>query len=99
MLANRHESDMQIINNIVYQIGIADNVTAFVLKDSPEKAIQLEKQLRQYMSVSQFFSLLLYYYHGDAYLYSDTTSVEESFFITTVFGKNGKPVFSGRNAP
>lgn len=88
MLTNRHESDIQIINNIAYQIGIADNVTAFMLKDSPEKAIQLERQLHQYMSVSQFFSLLLYYYHEDGYLYSDTTSVEESFFYNNCILEN-----------
>lgn len=80
MLSDRHESDMQIINNIVYQIGIADNITTFMLNDNPDKAIQLEKQLHQYLSVSQFFSLLFYYYHEDIYLYSNTTSVEESFF-------------------
>lgn len=88
MLSDRHESDLQIINNIIYQIGIADNVTAFILKENPDKAIQLEKQLHQYMSVSQFFSLLFYYYHGDTYLYSNTTSIEEPFFYSNCVMEN-----------
>ncbi len=87
-MENRHENDMQIMSDIVYQMGIADEVTAFFLEKDPQKAIRLEDQLHQYMSVSQSFMLLLYSYHLDSYLYSDTTSVRrDSFFANCVLEK------------
>lgn len=32
---NRHENDMQIIRNIVYQMGITEDVTKFRLSENP----------------------------------------------------------------
>ncbi len=81
-IENRHESDLQIMDDIIYQVGISDDVTSFSLEKEPIKAKRLEDQLHQYISVSQFFSLLFYFYHGDSYLYSDTTSVDEDIFFS-----------------
>ena len=66
---NRHENDMQIIRNIVYQMGITEDVTKFRLSENPQAALQLEKHLFQYITVSQFFQMLLYQYHEDDYMY------------------------------
>ena len=77
---NRHENDIQIINDIVYQMGLAAEVTKFKLTEKPLAALQLEKHLFQYTTVSQFFRLLLYQYHEDDYLYSSTTSVDSDYF-------------------
>lgn len=77
---DRHENDIQIINDIVYQMGLAAEVTKFRLSEKPLAALQLEKHLFQYTTVSQFFQLLLYQYHEDDYLYSSTTSVDADYF-------------------
>ena len=77
---SRHENDMQIVNDIVYQMGLAGEVTKFKLSEKPLAATQLEKHLFQYTTVSQFFQLLLYQYHEDDYLYSSTTSVSSDYF-------------------
>ena len=50
------------------------------LSEKPLAALQLEKHLFQYTTVSQFFRLLLYQYHEDDYLYSSTTSVDSDYF-------------------
>ena len=77
---SRHENDMQIVSDIVYQMGLAAEVTKFKLSEKPLAATQLEKHLFQYTTVSQFFQLLLYQYHEDDYLYSSTTSVASDYF-------------------
>ena len=77
---NRHENDMQIIRNIVYQMGITEDVTKFRLSEKPQAALQLEKHLFQYITVSQFFQMLLYQYHEDDYMYTGTTSVGVDYF-------------------
>lgn len=77
---SRHENDMQIIRNIVYQMGIAEDVTKFRLSENPQAALQLEKHLFQYITVSQFFQMLLYHYHEDDYMYNGTTSVGVDYF-------------------
>ena len=77
---SRHENDMQIIRNIVYQMGIAEDVTKFRLSENPQAARQLEKHLFQYITVSQFFRMLLYHYHEDDYMYNGTTSVGVDYF-------------------
>ena len=71
---------MQIIRNIVYQMGIAEDVTKFRLSENPQAALQLEKHLFQYITVSQFFRMLLYHYHEDDYMYNGTTSVGVDYF-------------------
>ena len=80
-IVSRHENDLQILKDIATQIGLSDDVTRFRLSEQPQKAIRLEEQLRRYTTVSQFFSLLLYWYHGDDYLYSFSTSVSLQSFL------------------
>ena len=80
-IVSRHENDLQILKDISTQIGLSDDVTCFRLSEQPQKAIRLEEQLRRYTTVSQFFSLLLYWYHGDEYLYSYSTSIGLSSFL------------------
>ena len=80
-IMNRHENDIQILKDISTQIGLSDDVTRFLLSEQPQKAIRLEEQLRRYTTVSQFFSLLLYWYEGDNYLYNYSTSISLSSFL------------------
>lgn len=77
---NRHENDMRIADDIVMQMSLSEDVTRFHLTEQPQKATRLEEQLKRYTAVSQFFNLLLYHYHGDQYLYSDSTSIGLDYF-------------------
>lgn len=78
---NRHENDMEIMNNIVVQIGLAYQSAEFILKESPMKSLELEEQLYRYTSVSQFFNQIFFFYHGDQYLYNHNTSVTLERFL------------------
>ena len=83
-IKDRHENDMQIVDNIVYQIGLSDDDTMFYLEKQPQKAIKLKEHLHRYTSVSQFFDCLIYYYHDDPYFYNYATSI-----YTKSFWENG----------
>ena len=80
-IVSRHENDIRILEDIATQIGLSDDVTCFRLAEQPQKAIRLEEQLQRYTTVSQFFSLLLYWYEGDDYLYSFSTSISLDSFL------------------
>ena len=80
-IVNHHENDLQILQDISTQIGLSEDVTRFRLEEQPQKAIHLEEQLRGYTTVSQFFDLLLYWYHGDDYLYCFSTSISMDNFL------------------
>lgn len=80
-IVNYHENDIRILQNITTQVGLSEEVTCFRLKQQPQKAIRLEEQLRRYTTVSHFFSLLLYWYHEDDYLYSFSTSIRLDSFL------------------
>lgn len=77
----RHENDMQIVQNIVYQMSISEEVSRVRLTEDPSKAVKLERHLRQYTTVSKFFRQLFYQYHADDYLYCHTTSVGLEYFL------------------
>lgn len=84
-IANRHENDMRITDDIVTQLGLSGEVVRFKLGEQPQKSLRLEEQLKRYTTVSQFFNLLLYHYHEDEYLYSYCTSVSEEIFLGSGF--------------
>ncbi len=79
-IKDRHENDMQIVDNIVYQIGLSDDDTMFRLEEQPQKANDLKEHLQRYTTVSQFFDCLIYYYHPDPYLYNYATSISLKSF-------------------
>ena len=79
-IINRHENDLQIVDNIVQQTQLSDEVTRFKLRKEPTKANELMKQLKGYTLVSQFFDLLFYHYHQDDYLYHYATSLSLEHF-------------------
>lgn len=80
-IVSHHENDLRILQDIATQIGLSEDVTRFRLDEQPQKAIRLKEQLRGYTTVSQFFSLLLYWYHGDDYLYNYSTSISMNSFL------------------
>lgn len=84
-IVRRHEDDMQIMENIRTQIGLSDNVTKFKLSEQPYKSTQLQNQLYQYTIVSQFFSMVLYTYYEDTYLYNHATSIGVDYFVNNAF--------------
>ena len=84
-IVSRHENDLRILQDIATQIGLSDDTTRFRLEDQPQKAIRLKEQLKGYTTVSQFFSLLFYWYHEDDYLYSYSTSVSLRSFLKSGF--------------
>ena len=80
-ILSQHENNLQIVEDIIIQLGLADDITRFTLAKQPEKSTKLEKYLYQHVTVSQFFDMLLYYYHMDDYMYNHMSSVEvKSFF-------------------
>lgn len=80
-ISNRHENDLASINNIMIQLGISGNNVEFKLDESPLKSIELEEQLYRYVSVSQFFDQIFFFYHKDTYLYNHSTSIEINRFL------------------
>ena len=78
---SRHENDLQIVDDIVTQMGLADDATRFYLEKQPDKAMKLKSYLNRYVLVSQFFSMILYQYHDDHFIYSQLSSIEiDDFF-------------------
>lgn len=84
-VVSQHENNIQIMEDIITQIGLADDVTRFTLEKQPEKSIKLEEHLNPYVMVSQFFDMLLYYYHKDDYMYNHSSSVSMEEFLETGF--------------
>ena len=80
-IESRHENDMEIISNVVSQINLSADCTEFMLDKQPLKSTKLEEQLYRYTAVSQFFGQLLYFYHGDQYLYNPKTSITLDNFV------------------
>ena len=80
-IVSRHESDLQIIDNIVMQMVLEDDVTKFRLSTDPKKSNKLKDRLKGYTTVSQFFDLVFYQYHKDDYLYHYSSSVQMKFFL------------------
>lgn len=80
-ISNRHENDLAGINNIMIQMGFTDNNVEFKLDESPIKSLGLEKQLYRYVSVSEFFSQIFFYYREDKYLYNHATSIDIQRFL------------------
>lgn len=80
-IESRHENDMAIISNVVSQISLSSDCTEFLLDKQPLKSTKLEEQLYRYGAVSQFFGQVLYFYHGDQYLYNAKTSIRLDKFI------------------
>ena len=90
-IVNRHENDMQIIDDIVMQMELDEEeaLTKFRLEDEPKKSDPLTKRLKGYTTVSQFFDIMFYHYHKDDYLYNHLSSVNLKFFLESgcFFGK------------
>lgn len=80
-IMNRHESDMDIMENIVQQVGLEPSLTEFMLKENPVKSMQLKDRLYQYDAVSQSFIQMFSIYHEDNYLFSHATSAELDRFL------------------
>ena len=81
-VSNRHENDMAIVDNVVSQISLSDHSVEFKLREVPTKSIVLKEQLHRYVSVSQFFSQIFFYYHEDTYLYNHATSIDIRRFLS-----------------
>ena len=80
-IVSRHENDLRIVDDIVMQMSMSSDARHFKLEEQPQKAVKLKEQLKRYTAVSQFFNLLLYQYHGDEYMFSDSTSVKTDYFL------------------
>ncbi|NLK73995.1 MAG: helix-turn-helix transcriptional regulator [Clostridiales bacterium] len=80
-ISTRHENDMASIYDIMLQLAMSGSNVEFKLDEAPLKSIELKEQLYRYVSVSQFFNQILFYYHNDIYLYNHTTSVDINRFL------------------
>lgn len=81
VVLNRHENDMQIQRNIMSQMSLVSDRVEFILKEKPLKNMELRNTLYQYISVSQFFDRIFFFYHQDEYLYSPMSSMDVERFI------------------
>lgn len=80
-IAGRHENDLQIVEDIVTQLNLSKDITDFYLEDEPIKGAKLISRLKQYVEVSQFFSVILYQNHKDKYIFSSSTSFATKHFL------------------
>ena len=79
--ADRHENEMQIVNDIVLQMSLSGEVTEFKFIEQPLRNIKLKERLYQYITVNQFFNHLFYLYHNDEYMFTHKTSVKVDNFL------------------
>jgi len=56
-VTERHESDLQIIDDIVTQLSMSDDITKFKLENQAQKGIKLINRLKQYTLIF-FFTFL-----------------------------------------
>jgi len=80
-IEERHENDLQIVDDIVVQIGLANDATRFYLKKQPDKARKLITYLNRYVLVSQFFTMMMYQFHEDEFMYSQKSSIRTDVFL------------------
>ena len=80
-MESRHENDLQIVEDIVQQMSLTDEVRRFKLGRQPDKAMKLEEYLKRYTMVSQFFTVLLYQFHDDHFMYSQSSSIDTDDFL------------------
>ncbi len=80
-LAERHENDMRVFDEIALEMGLSADIRAFRLDEQPEKSLKLKDRLYQYALVSQCISDIFYIYREDRYIYDYKTSADvERFF-------------------
>lgn len=84
-IVERHENDLQIINDIAVQMSMSGEMTKFKLREQPQKSVRLQDSLWRYTMVNQFFNQMIYYYHQDDYLYNHSTSVHIDEFLNSGF--------------
>lgn len=77
----QHENNMKILDDITIQLSLDEDNVEFLLEEQPEKSTVLKQQLYSYHSVSQFFDRIWFFYRGDRYLYSPSTSVDVDRFV------------------
>jgi len=80
-IADKHERDMQIMDDIVLQLGISNNIMQFRLEDDPIKGLKLKERLYQYMQVTGFAHDMICAYSKDNYLFNDASSHEKDHFF------------------
>lgn len=82
--AERHESDIQILDDIVMQLSLSDDITGATIEQNPYRVSKLIERLKQYTEISQFFDTILYQYHRDSYICSDRTSMQRKKYLENV---------------
>lgn len=81
-IRSRHETELQMLNNIALQMSLESDLTHFCLEEEPEKSVKLKDRLYQYKIANQFFDHIFYCYHRDHFLYNQSTSFEIDFLLT-----------------
>lgn len=82
-VASQHEKGVELIKNVSIQLGDSDDTVPFKLQEQPMKTFSLKDQLKTCRLVSQFYDSLFFMFHGDDYLYTDSTSVQFERFLST----------------
>ncbi|MDO4293527.1 MAG: AraC family transcriptional regulator [Eubacteriales bacterium] len=79
--AVQHENSVRMLEDIMSQLSLERADVEFILQEQPEKSFDLKDMLRQFNSVSQFFDRIFFFYHGDRFLYNESTSAELGRFV------------------
>lgn len=88
-ISERHENNMQVLNDISLQMGLSNDIVAFRLERQPEKSMKLKERLYQYTTVNQFINEIFYVYRNDSYIYDYLTSADAERFFEKGFTLSG----------
>lgn len=78
------DNQIEQLNTISTQLNIKIN-DSFLFKDQPLKAVTTISELRNYASTNFFITDILFYYHGDDYIYSSTSSYKIQFMLDNIY--------------
>ena len=89
-IISRHENDVQVMSDVVTQMGLSTGITEFKLEEYPLKSVELIDRLNQFCVVSQSYGLIIYHYLDDDYAYFQRSSIGMNNIADTGFGFTGE---------
>ncbi len=83
LIRETNENELSRLVSMTGQFTSSPNISPFVFKDEPEKAMRLTKQLAVYTGTSDFIRGLYLMFYGDEYVFSSTSSYLLENFVNT----------------
>lgn len=88
---NKLDHTREVIDNQIEQLYTIStqlnmkNNDSYFFRDSPLKAVNTISELRNYTSTNKFITDILFYYRGDDYIYSSTSSYKLPFMLDRIY--------------